>query len=48
VTKSKNDEGLIDGLTKEEIEEAERIMDPQAAKVNVRYQYRKGLAKEMR
>lgn len=38
----------MDGLTQQEIEEAERLIDPQATKVNEVYQYKKKFAKEVK
>lgn len=47
VTKQQEDK-LQDGLTNEEIMEAERLMDPQASKVQNVYQAKKGYAKEVK
>ncbi|CDW80860.1 gtp-binding protein- [Stylonychia lemnae] len=46
--KKQEEEKLQDGLTHQEIAEAERLIDPQASKVNNVYQYKKGYAKEVR
>lgn len=38
----------MEGLTQNEITEAERLLDPQASKVNEVYQYKKKFVKEVR
>lgn len=42
------EEKKYDGLTMQEIEGAQELIDSQAAKVNTQYQHKKGIAKEVK